>query len=158
MPTATQPLLALLPLLLAPPPAPTPAAFATTATSSTSPTQALGERLHTPTVTHYNEHSRRERALLQHLRGYPGIDGRRITREWVQGLPMEKARWRFGFIYEELAELVEALRLPEVIVTPSRNRFDCFEALALTCARFRSACSQLALSIIYRRQQSASRL
>ena len=59
------------------------------------------------------------------------------------------------FSYGELRELAKALQLPRYIRTRSRYKFSRIEALALTCARFRTAGDQHELSLLYDRTQSA---
>lgn len=51
--------------------------------------------------------------------------------------------------------MVEALEIPDHIITPSKYTFDGVEALALTLARFRTAGDQFEISKRFRRSQSA---
>jgi nuclease HARBI1 len=55
----------------------------------------------------------------------------------------------------ELLEMAEALKIPDVIVTPTQSVFSGIEALCLTCARFRTAGDIYELTIKYSRAESA---
>ncbi|KZP19066.1 hypothetical protein FIBSPDRAFT_893063 [Athelia psychrophila] len=92
-------------------------------------------------------------------RGWPAIDGERITDSWLRQISMCKCRWCFRPLYrvtqDELLDMAEALKIPEYIVTPSQYVFDNIEALALTLAHFRTAGDQYEMSTTYCRSQSA---
>jgi hypothetical protein len=56
---------------------------------------------------------------------------------------------------DEICEMAEALEIPERFITTSRYSFTSIEALALLCARFRSAGDLYHLSMIYDHSQSS---
>lgn len=115
----------------------------------------------------------REGFLRTTLPPRPQQGGRRITKEWLNGLGDRDCLWRFRcvlktsshllllmatmyrFTAQELLELSNVLRLPSSIITRSRYRVTSLEALGLTCARFARAYDIFDLAAMYDRSESA---
>jgi hypothetical protein len=106
------------------------------------------------------------------LRPSPQIGGQRITEDWLHSLPEHDCKWRFRYVLtscviliapmlflrmtaQEIFEMVEALEIPDEIVTRSKCVFTGVEALAITCARFRTAGDQHELAMMYCRARSS---
>ncbi|KAJ7226037.1 hypothetical protein GGX14DRAFT_317438, partial [Mycena pura] len=85
----------------------------------------------------------------------PQQGGTRITHAWLRALKPEDCVWRFRLTVQEIIDLAAALEIPDPFITQNRSSFDAVEALALLCARFRSAAEMYVLCLIYDRSQCA---
>ncbi|KAJ7312700.1 hypothetical protein DFH08DRAFT_640274, partial [Mycena albidolilacea] len=85
----------------------------------------------------------------------PQQGGQRITEDWLRALKRRDCLWRFRMTADELLDLAAALEIPQPFRTEHRYSFDAVEALALLCARFRSAGEMYMLAMLYDRSQAS---
>ncbi|KAJ7203302.1 hypothetical protein GGX14DRAFT_297756, partial [Mycena pura] len=85
----------------------------------------------------------------------PQQGGHRITEEYLTSLSPGDCVWRFRMTASQLCTLATALKIPDPFITGYRSRFSAVEALALLCARLRTAAEMYFLTILYERSQSA---
>ncbi|KAJ7601663.1 hypothetical protein DFH06DRAFT_941608, partial [Mycena polygramma] len=85
----------------------------------------------------------------------PEQGGQRITKAWLRAQTDRNCIWAFRMTAGELIRLCKAMDIPDRIRTASGHVFEGVEALALLCARFRSAGDIYELVTKYDRSQSA---